>query len=254
MTDKLTLASDKPRDQDASDISEAGHSEDRMRRALEQLGGGSSAARTHHAPPSAHDAFNTTRKHRFVQDGDVQVTHAQVRRDRGVRAQSPPPEIKLNGAQDALAEERGLRQRAERVAQDAQAMIATLQTKLRHGEIALGEARDAIQAHAEATAKFQAELHASDEQIKSLQIQLAATEAERDRLDQTASRQSSFQQSPQAYDLPPVKVPAVRASITKATPARKISRLTRSVAQIQKSRDPNAEEPQPVKWWLGEKE
>jgi hypothetical protein len=267
MTDKLTLASDKPHDQQAAASSEADHSEDRMRRALEQLGG-SSPGRTHHAPPSAHETFATTRKHRFVQDGDVQVTHVQGRRDRGARSASPTPfaapEAKLNDAQDALAEERGLRQRAERAAQDAQALIATLQTKLGHSEIALSEARDTMQAHAEATSKLQSELQSHDEQIKSLQIQLAAIGAERDRLGQdlaqvVGAQQNAARQTTQAFEMPPIKAPAGKAPAAKAavlngTPTRKISRLTRSVAQIQKARDPNAEEPQPVKWWLGNKE
>jgi hypothetical protein len=255
MTDKLTLAADKPHDQQASSASPAEDSEDRMRRALEQLGGGSSpGGRSQAGAASAHEVFPSSRKHRFVQDGDVVVTHVQSRRDRsgrsapGVAPAASAPESRRQVTPDALAEERGLRLRAERAAQEAQGVVGTLQTKLRHCEIALGEARDATQAqvqlHAETVAKLQAELQAHVEQVRLLQDKLDRAEEERRKLDQALPVEQHL-----------VVAGSLAAKPTPArAPARKISRLTRSVAQSQKARDPDAEEPQPVKWWLGNKE
>jgi hypothetical protein len=250
MTDKLTLAGQSHDQQET--VPQVEQSEDRMRRALEQLGGGASPPRRTQQRPaqlsSAQEPFAAARKHRFVQDGEVVVTHVQSRRDRATRpalnaAPGFAPDGKLTVAQDALSEERGLRLQAERATQEAQALIATLQTKLGHNEIALVEARDAVQAHAEAAAKLQAELQLHSEQIKLLRSKLDAAEDERQRLDEALQAERRILRLPNAA--------AVKTQAAKAV--RKISRHTRSVAKSQKARGPDAEEPQPVKWWLSSK-
>ena len=266
MTDKLTLTGETLRDQQDTIASQLEQPEDRMRRALEQLGGGSSNTGRVPRSGSPGESFSGSRKHRFVQDGDVTVTHVQTRRDRAPRsATAAAADATFSGSRDPLAEERGLRLRAERAAQEAQSAVAALQTKLGHAEIALSEARNAAQSQAAAIIRLQTELQGQDTQILALQERLDAGETERQKLAQkreampVAEAQATPMQATPMQATPMQAAPMQAApsqapkTLRAAGPARKMSKATRSVLQSQKALGSEAGEPQPIKWWLSKK-
>lgn len=272
MVEKMTLAPAGPHERQAAD-SVGDASEERMRRALEQLGSGSShssgqqasgqqgsgqqgsgqrAASRRPARPQP-EPQQASRKHRFVQDGEVQVVHVQGRRERAQRtaAQQLFPALAAEARQapapaeqqDGLAEEQGRRERTDRALQESQAQAAALQTKLAHAELALDEARARHQADAETiesllgrinkqearSASLSSELDEARQQIKNLEAEL---------LEERQARAAA---------------PVGKLRTTPARP-RALAKSTRSVAKAEKLRTEDEPEPEPVKWWLGKKD
>lgn len=280
MAEKITLAPGRLHERQAADSAAGDPSEDRMRRALEQLGGGSGQGSSGHNSSGhnggrsngAYGARSTTesqsqtgaRKHRFVQDGDVPVTHVQARRERGQRAaaQAAFPaaftaEGKPHESQDALTEEQGLRQRAERALQEAQALIATLKTKLGHAELALDETRARHQADAEAIAALQAQVQEQAARSASLQTSLDEVEQQRHGLETTLDEERQVHRAALTARAKPKsqsETPAIPAAASPAPRARNVAKSTRSVARSEKLRVADLQEPEPVKWWLNKKD
>jgi hypothetical protein len=83
-------------------------------------------------PPASHDAVRQRR--RFAQDGDVPVVMLHRGRDGEAGAEN-----KLAALTTDLREERATRLRVERALEEANGLISSLKTKLKHAEMALEE-------------------------------------------------------------------------------------------------------------------
>ena len=141
--------------------------EARMRLALglgtRPAGSGQPSA-TSSAPQASHDSVRQRR--RFAQDGDVPVVMLHRGRDNDAGGEN-----KLAALTADLREERSARQKSERVLDEANVLISSLKTKLKHAEMSLeekllheGEARaqwDALLT-AEREARQQAETRAAE--------------------------------------------------------------------------------------------
>jgi hypothetical protein len=200
-------------------------SEAQMRRALETLSAGAPARGPAAAAPSfgrpaakKPAAFTTgaPRKHRFVQDGEVQVVHLSL------------PKERTREVPQAADNLRAGREAADRALLDAQAMVRGLQTKLAHAEIAVREAEHRYKEQREAATAARAELatvraqaSAADQARVALEQQLA---------DQRASLQAEIdrlkQQAQAAMPAPKPRKPRVKLQAPPET------------------------EQEPVKWWL----
>ena len=88
------------------------------------------------------------RRHRFVQDGEVQVSVVRGRRDQ--QAASLAPALPRPEGRDRLLDEqhadRAARELAERKLADAQTVLKTLQTRLGHAELERDEAMEEAKA------------------------------------------------------------------------------------------------------------
>ncbi len=80
------------------------------------------------------------RRHRFVQDGEVQVSVVRPRRDTPPAGPARAQEGREQRATDDHAAERTLREQAERKLADAMLTIKTLQTRIGHAELERDEA------------------------------------------------------------------------------------------------------------------
>jgi hypothetical protein len=285
-----TQAADEPTSEDELTPEQ---SEAQMRRALDGLSAGAAPRPAAPAAPTlARPTLAATsrkpqaftpgpqRKHRFVQDGEVKVVHLSLPKERPREAAA------------AEAEQRGQRERAERVVQEHQAMLRGLQTKLAHAEIALREALQRANVQAEAAnaaraelAAMRAELQTADKARLSLEQRLvdqrAALEAEFDRLRQEAAQVVPAPPPPAAEVSEPVaeasgpaarpraasakprqKAAKPRQSTTKQRPAAAKPRQTtakagKAAAKPRQPRprppEPPESEQEPVKWWLNTK-
>jgi hypothetical protein len=106
-------------DEVAADLKESSETESRMRRALGLDATGSAIGRTRHP---------------------VTVEH------RGTRQLRDAPVNRLALAEDALARERQAREKAERLVQEMKAALIAAETRYRHAELDLEEARTALAA------------------------------------------------------------------------------------------------------------
>ena len=116
------------------------------------------------AAPASHDSVRQRR--RFAQDGDVPVVMLHRGRDNDAGGEN-----KLAALTVDLREERSARQKSERALEEANVLISSLKTKLKHAEMSLeekllheGEARaqwDAL-LNAEREARQQAETRAAE--------------------------------------------------------------------------------------------
>lgn len=133
-------------------------------------------------------------RRRFVQDGEIPVT--VVRRDPLADNAPVPQSSRLQRTEAALAAETAARERAERALHDAQAQIATLQTKIGHADLARIEAVDIARRERDAAATLREFSDGFNEQINLLKEQLEASENARRTLqaavsDERAARKSA---------------------------------------------------------------
>ena len=179
-----------------------GDAEARMRQALGLFGQRGSG----HSVPVEHGGSDRrqaggghmqvgARRHRFVQDGEVQVSVVRGRRDQSTT--NPAPAMRTADEQGA---ERAGREQAERRLAEAQTTIRTLQTRLGHAELerdeALGEARALRD-------QLQTERSAAEEQAR----RLAVAEARRERVQLRAAERED---DPRAGETPGVEPEPVK--------------------------------------------
>ncbi len=127
-----------------------------MRSILLGLGGGGRDARPARAAGQAHAPVG---RHRFVQDGEVPVVRLSLARQDG----RDPPRPAEPAAVDA-SEARLARVAAERLHQEATAVLHGVQTRLGHAELALQDALRQLQVHHEDAASLRAALRNSAEE------------------------------------------------------------------------------------------
>ena len=238
--------------------------EARMRLAL---GLGTRPANPGHTPPASgpapasHDAVRQRR--RFAQDGDVPVV--MLHRGRDAEAGG---ENKLAALTAELREERTLRLKAERALEEANQIINSLKTKLKHAEMTLDEK---LAADAEARAQVDALLVTEREarqqaEARAAEAALALSVLERraDTAPKTAAVQPAFiepEAAPQAPDL-------FAGTETAAAPAAAAKRRMSKKADAQPEPVPtpvsatpdqvtddaltqvDGAEDTPIEWWL----
>jgi hypothetical protein len=160
-------------------------SEMRVRRALDLMSGstgqnGSQSRATEplglHAP-SSYSSPTRRPPRRFAQDGDVPVTVIRSRRDLDAGAGQPGIN-RLAAAEEAADKERLARERAEQAHRDALATIRTLETRQRHIELARDEALAALKANAATVESLHAALRTHQEQLAAAQADMTASERE----------------------------------------------------------------------------
>lgn len=220
-------------DSTAQDAAHLQQDEANMRRALGMLGG---ATRTQPSGPverrapsfnngghgGGHSGGPATRRHRFVQDGDVPVTVVRARGDHAADPLRPPttsPVNRLDALQENLAAETSARASAERALEEAQSSIRTLQTKLSHLELARDEAV--------------ALAHARAEEVAALSAEVASAAALAEPAPSTPE--------PVTIRAKPAAAPA------EAVESPEVSRVARGRRPKPVEVEP---EPEPVKWWI----
>lgn len=245
--------------------------EAQMRRALSALGprGGMRAPRPNadrtESPGTMRmgDRLGAAHRRRFVQDGDVQV--AYVRREpareaaatAAVQPQAPSAlSVRLQRVEAELATQTAARQQAERAAQDAQAMLRDLRTKLGHVDLARIEAVEALRKEREQqAARRAAELEAAtreqdaEEKLRAAQRALSAAQAEL--AEERGQRRALEKELKAAQDAREAAERLVRVlsedqdepERVTPTPARRPGRAPARVAEV-------TEDAEPVKWWL----
>ncbi len=233
-----------------------------MRLAL-GLGTGTRPAATGHGPsPSgggqaSHDP--TRQRRRFAQDGEVPVVmlHRSREADGG-------GENKLAALTADLREERALRLKSERALEEANSLIQSLRTKLKHTEMACDEKlRDEREARAQVDALLVTEREArSQAEAKAAETALALSVLQR----------TAPQTPPAAVAQPPVTpAPAAQPAAapseialspqdlfadvevpesTTSSPKRRVGRKPKVAAEPTLPLQVEAEEEQPIEWWL----
>jgi len=158
-------------------------------------------------PPRSSTSGSQPQRHRFVRDGEVPVT--VLRRDH--QPDGEHGANKLDAARQAIRSEATAKERAERLLEEAQAMIRDLQTKLGHERLTKAEALEiirrletgtqaAVKAQEAAEAELAAERLARRNAVDALAEALEAhQEAERRHRDAMTARYRS--QAVQAIDV-----------------------------------------------------
>lgn len=240
-----------------------------MRRALSALGPrgmirsrGDNDRADNAGPPGGNtmrlqDRFNqAAHRRKFVQDGDVPV--AYVRREQardGVAAQPAGPSalaIRLQRAEADLSAQTAARQHAERAANDAQATLRDLRTKLGHVELAHSEAVEALRREREQqSARRQAEQEIASRQqenedrLRALQRALSAAQAE---LAEEKSQRKALEK--EIRGLLDAKEAAERMVRVLSEDDNEPVVPVRRTAKIAEPQPVAGDEPEPVKWWL----
>ncbi len=275
-SDRLPRGTDQAAPNDSEPIDEA---ESQMRKALGLLGE-APRHRQDHQPDRMDqtnrmmgDRFNGgLHRRRFVQDGDIPVT--VLRREpahevpvhRGAVPAALPTSSRLQRTEAALAAETAAREKAERSLLEVQAHARDLQTKIGHAELARTEATETLRREREAisltradTLALQAQLEdalsridAAEQTARDCQEQLLeerqarkvaekalrAAEAARDTAEQLVRTLSEEPAAPQRPE--PVRRPRSEPEVA-------------AVVRRQRTPEPSAEDPEPVKWWLNTK-
>jgi hypothetical protein len=250
---RLTLPRDEENQERDAENGAADQSETRMRRALDMLSGPSRAG----TRPHGNGPAGAPRRHRFVQDGEVQVVHVTPHRER-VNAFGQPADA---APAQSVNEERAARERAERALEVAQVTIRTLQTKLGHAELSLREALEQAASREKLSAADRA---GHDELRAALDVAVRAGEMAERRQRQLEAELAELRAArlrdgaaPAAVDAPvkrpvgrPRKVPAPDP-VVPAVPKKRGRPPTKHLKAVQAE---PAAEPEPVKWWLTSKQ
>lgn len=210
------------------------HAEARMRQALGMEGRQASGAALGPRRPTAPAA--ATRRHRFVQDGEVPVTVVPARDEHrlGEALQlAADRAARIKELEAALAMERAARERAHR---EAQTVIRDLQTKLVHVELARDEAIAAARAPA---MPVRTELPPA----------VAAPEPPlRRKVGRPRKHPIAVEPGAVSAGLAPNPAsPAVETS-ARSGPAASVGAGRKQAASARESRP--AREPKPVRWWI----
>jgi hypothetical protein len=207
--------------------------------------------------PASHDSVRQRR--RFAQDGDVPVVILHRGRDADAGGEN-----KLAALTTDLREERAARQRSERALDEANVLISSLKTKLKHAEMALEEKMlSESEAHAHWDALLVTEREARQQaETKAAESALALSMLERK--IEAAARQTPVPIAVvEPATAPPTNDPFAEPSIAPASaPAPKRSMGKKSVGRPARSavaaspKPEQAAEPQvgeddkPIEWWL----
>jgi hypothetical protein len=191
--------------------------------------------------PTSHDPARQRR--RFAQDGEVPVVMLHRGRDGDAAGEN-----KLAAVTADLREERAARLRSERALEEANALIQSLRTKLKHTEMSWDEKlRDEREARAQVDALLLAEREArAQAEVKAAEAALALSILER-------ATPAIFEAGP----LPSLQ-PEPRASLdlfedaqTVASPAkRRRVKKTKAAPEPTLPLEVESEEEQPIEWWL----
>ena len=260
-------------------------SEAQMRRALDTLSANtpaksnSGSIQSFNRPSNQKSPSHTpgyaaaaARKHRFVQDGEVQVVHLPLQKDRP-NAERPRDAAPLSGI-----DPRAGQNRPDRALQDAQAAIRGMQTKLAHAEIALSEAVQRANVQAEAVSAARAELQQARAETRlaeqsrlSLEQRLTTLretlEAEISRLRDEADALRAEAEALRAAHAAAVSEPEPAAAelffhnpqeAPPPKPERKLRaksgpkprKAPADMPELTLGPDSDPSEPEPVKWWL----
>jgi hypothetical protein len=208
----------------ATDASDA--SEERMRAALglgrRSEAGGHPPQQTHGG--NTHGSDPNRQRRRFAQDGDVPVVVLGRSRD-GEAAQ----DSRITALETSLQSERVARLKAERELETCQTTIQSLRTKLAHAEMAMDEARAA-----ERQARYDVETITEKARLDIESLTAAAQKQAEAEPTDAAPRAARPGRKPK------VATAAVEASLDLDAPD--------EPAEIKTEAD--AEEPQPIEWWL----
>jgi preprotein translocase subunit SecD len=230
---------------------------------------------TSNPAPASHDAVRQRR--RFAQDGDVPVVMLHRGRDGDAGGEN-----KLAALTADLREERASRSKVERALEDANALISSLKTKLKHAEMSLEEkllGDSEARAHwdalllTEREARQQAETRAADAVLALSMLERKIEAATKLAPAQTAPVQHApVQHAPvqaapvQAAAVDPIEAPAAPdlfGELDAASPAPTKRRMSRKTAA---QPDPDVAQPspaleqvqemaedgndKPIEWWL----
>jgi len=236
--------------------------EARMRLAL-GLGTGTRPAATGHGPspsgsgPASHDP--TRQRRRFAQDGEVPVVMLHRSRDGDAGGEN-----KLAALTADLREERALRLKSERALEEANSLVQSLRTKLKHTEMACDEKlRDEREARAqldallltEREARTQAEARAAEAALALSVLQRATPQATPAAAAQHSIAPAAVAQPAPAQTEPAptrqdlfadIEVPESAAS----GPKRRVGKKTKAAAEPTLPLEVEADEEQPIEWWL----
>ena len=208
-----------------------------MRQALGKLGttrpGKSEALRrtTYQAKPGSV-------RHRFKQDGEVPVVRLSLAEGgRGLERHAQIPAASTGREHEQAGEGRD-QSSAEsgRQVQELTEQLRATQTRLGHAELALGEATRTAQARQEEAAGLRQVLDAAEATLAQVRAELAASERERQSLEQR-----------QIVARDPGSKKQVRGD---TATGRKVGRPLGSTNRV-RGQGP-ASEPKPVKWWVGD--
>jgi hypothetical protein len=204
--------------------------------------------------PATHDSGRQRR--RFAQDGDVPVVILHRGRDAEAGGEN-----KLAALTADLREERAARQKSERALDEANVLISSLKTKLKHAEMALeektlaeSEARaqwDAVLV-AEREARQQAETKAAE---SALALSLLERKMESAGKQNTASVEAAKPlPAPDLFgepDAAPAPPPGPKRQMSKKTVGRAARSAVAAPPQPEQSAEPAGEdEDKPIEWWL----
>ena len=213
----------------------------------ERFGGERTTPRPQGGQPAGFGAAGT-RRHRYVQDGEVPVVQlsstARDRRRDGLPPPVSPQEPQADGTRAALAQERSARIRAEQALERAQATLLGFETRLGHAEITQREAVDLARTREATIARLQADLLELEERLGAAQRDLVeARQRERALETDLENARAGSTDMPLFADEPP---PLLRVRRSGPTAAREVTpRASRAPSPAME-----AEEPEPVKWWL----
>ncbi len=188
------------------DDARPGSAEANMRRALGLHGDTPRQSTTDHST-SANQGLHPQRR-RFVRDGDVPVT--VIHRDH--RQEDSSSTNQLDAARQAIRSQASAREHAERALAEAQNSMRALQTMLAHERLA----KDEVNLRADADRQA----------LQSVQAELVAERAQRDRLERSLGDSEATIQDLQA------KVRDLRAELAAESQARrKAAEIERDVAE-----------------------
>lgn len=166
----------------------------------------------------------TKQRHRFVQDGEVQVTHITGLRDNDA---SNVSRARIATLESTLVTEQAARSRAETAVQAGLAQIHAIETKLAHVEMA---AKDTIQTERKARIDAESALAAAVAGREEALLRVAELTESIRQLNESVKQLQTETTKVKEPAKPVVRVPKVRAA--------------------PRAKTPRVKEPQPVKWWI----
>jgi hypothetical protein len=247
MRKALGLLGEPPRHRPEPERTEPPH------RATERFGGGGALHRR-----------------RFVQDGDVPVTI--LRRDGNHDTLAPrpnhtaglPTSSRLQRVEATLAAETAARERAERLLNDAHAVVRDLQTKIGHAELARTEAVEALQREREASIQLRRDAAAWEVRIREAEARTRAAEQALSAVQEQLQAESRLRRDAEralkaaeaaCSSVKPVMPFEDEAAQTWSPPVRRLAESASVSPAIRRRRaaQPAGVEQEPVKWWLNSK-
>jgi hypothetical protein len=198
--------------------------------------------------PTSHDPARQRR--RFAQDGEVPVVMLHRGRDGDASGEN-----KVAALTADLREERSARLKSERALEEANALIQSLRTKLKHTEMTWDEKlRDEREARARVDALLLTEREArAQAEVKAAEAALALSVLER-----AAPPVPPVTQAAPPPPIPEAEVPASRDLFEDAAapdaaaslPRRRAARKTKAAPEPSLPLAVESDDEQPIEWWL----